>query len=572
MSVRLIRMACRVAALAIAVIAAIDPVLTIERGTPAIVTLVDMTHRGIEGIQQSLDASNAASIVTRTPTGGRIPCAPGEPCVIVADGSVAAELPGDAGPVLLVIDDEPAAPNVRLLSATFAAPHLLAGGSARIALEARGSAGRQTTILIRDGETTLGSARHQWTGDGTVAVDVPWWPPAAGPRLLRVEAVADAEESTASDNAIDVSVSIAADKLPILVFDARPSWSSTFVRRALEDDPRFAVEHRARVAPSLAVATPAGRLDAQTLDMVSVVIVGGPEALSEREAALIDRFVRVRGGTAILLPERPPIGPAARLFRTEWDERLNAEPQSLGPLSATEVLRATSVPLGSTVLATLGGRPVVALMPTGDGAVLVSGAMDAWRFRGLEFERFWRSVAAQAAFTSPALEVAFDDAPARPGTRQRFTVRRRSMQPAAVIAASAVARCGAVSSGTAPARAIRLWPAGAPATFAGEIAIGDEPVCELEVTVGESSAISGIAVTREPAVAAHPARTALEHSVMRAGGTITHAADVHSKHLGDVTATPAQVPLRPMQSPWWMLPFTLCLSVEWWLRRREGLR
>jgi hypothetical protein len=29
---------------------------------------------------------------------------------------------------------------------------------------------------------------------------------------------------------------------------------------------------------------------------------------------------------------------------------------------------------------------------------------------------------------------------------------------------------------------------------------------------------------------------------------------------------------HPMRSAWWMLPFALCLSAEWWLRRRRGLR
>jgi hypothetical protein len=30
-------------------------------------------------------------------------------------------------------------------------------------------------------------------------------------------------------------------------------------------------------------------------------------------------------------------------------------------------------------------------------------------------------------------------------------------------------------------------------------------------------------------------------------------------------------PWHPMRSPWWMLPFTLALAGEWWLRRRRGL-
>jgi hypothetical protein len=29
---------------------------------------------------------------------------------------------------------------------------------------------------------------------------------------------------------------------------------------------------------------------------------------------------------------------------------------------------------------------------------------------------------------------------------------------------------------------------------------------------------------------------------------------------------------HPMRSAWWIAPFAFCLSAEWWLRRRAGLR
>ena len=32
------------------------------------------------------------------------------------------------------------------------------------------------------------------------------------------------------------------------------------------------------------------------------------------------------------------------------------------------------------------------------------------------------------------------------------------------------------------------------------------------------------------------------------------------------------MPRRPMHSAWWIVPFAACLSAEWWLRRRQGLR
>jgi len=32
------------------------------------------------------------------------------------------------------------------------------------------------------------------------------------------------------------------------------------------------------------------------------------------------------------------------------------------------------------------------------------------------------------------------------------------------------------------------------------------------------------------------------------------------------------VSTHPWRSPWWMIPFATCLTLEWWLRRRDGLR
>jgi hypothetical protein len=40
------------------------------------------------------------------------------------------------------------------------------------------------------------------------------------------------------------------------------------------------------------------------------------------------------------------------------------------------------------------------------------------------------------------------------------------------------------------------------------------------------------------------------------------------------TAVPAatRVTVRPMRSPWWLLPFAACVSGDWYARRRRGLR
>jgi hypothetical protein len=40
------------------------------------------------------------------------------------------------------------------------------------------------------------------------------------------------------------------------------------------------------------------------------------------------------------------------------------------------------------------------------------------------------------------------------------------------------------------------------------------------------------------------------------------------------TVAPARAPVttHPMRSPWVAVPFAACLGLEWWIRRRRGLR
>jgi hypothetical protein len=432
-------------------------------------------------------------------------------------------------------------------------------------------------------------------------VDVPWWPAAAGARTLRVEAShADGEVET-FDNAIDVAVDVAAGQIPVLVFDARPSWGGTFVRRALEDDARFAVEYRARIAPAVTGGTQGGRLDADVLDRIHVLIIGGPDALTGAERSLIDRFVRVRGGTAIVLPDRLPMKAEAALIPGEWTEQLSAEPRPVGPLRSSERLQLAGAPLGS-VIAGDGARPVIVEFPVGAGAIIVSGAMDAWRHRdggadsrppdsprqagadfsppdgsrdpgpGSAFDAFWRSLAMQAAAVSGSIRIDLEPGPLLPGTTRHFTARARSMHPRENVEASAVLQCGASKSATvdAMARAVRMWPAGSAGAWSGELIVPPTTGCALEVRIGEAIGTTALAISES---ASRPAATeldALTRGVARAGGAVTTMEAVGG-------ALPVSRPRReqarvyPLRSPWWILPFAICLSAEWWSRRRSGL-
>ena len=76
-------------------------------------------------------------------------------------------------------------------------------------------------------------------------------------------------------------------------------------------------------------------------------------------------------------------------------------------LQASELLVLRALPPGSDVVARVpgsDGSPVIVSMPRGDGRLLLSGAMDAWRFRAADngaFDRFWQSTIAGLALAVP---------------------------------------------------------------------------------------------------------------------------------------------------------------------------
>ena len=340
MNERLLRGILRSIAVAIAVAALLDPVLSIERAPAIPLTLIKLTAADVAPIEREL--RRFADVQVREVVHHRLPCGPGDRCVMIADGSVDAEVPADLGqPLSMIRAGDLDGPNVRLRSVMVATgQHASAAGMARVVVDGRGVIGRRTEVRVMDTGAVVGSAGIEWTADGVQTVDVPWWPLAPGPRVLRVEATPGASEVALFDNALTTGVDVGTSRLPVLIFDARASWGSTFVRRALEDDARFLVEHRARLAPAIVAGTANGRLEARALDASAVLIVGGPDALTASDVTLIEQFVRVRGGTLVLLPDRAPSGNVARLFTGEWSERLSSEPQSVGSLKASELLEA----------------------------------------------------------------------------------------------------------------------------------------------------------------------------------------------------------------------------------------
>ena len=89
-----------------------------------------------------------------------------------------------------------------------------------------------------------------------------------------------------------------------------------------------------------------------------------------------------------------------------------------------------ALPPGADVVARVPGvdaAPVIVSMPRGDGRLLLSGAMDAWRFRAADngaFDRFWQStIAGLALAVPPPIAIGVEPPLLRPGERGDVTVR-----------------------------------------------------------------------------------------------------------------------------------------------------
>jgi len=279
----------------------------------------------------------------------------------------------------------------------------------------------------------------------------------------------------------------------------------------------------------------------------------------------------VRGGTLVMLPERPVAGPSAHLFPANGVEHLTGRAESIGPLHATEILRWNDMPATATVIGKSGSSAAIFSVPTGNGRIIVAGAMDAWRYRGLDqgaFDRFWTSLVAEGAALGEALQLQFDQVIAARGSRARFTVRDRRLEPRLTIAASAVADC---ETGT---HAIRLWPGGTVGEFTGEVPAVQQRECTVVATVDERSVTGSIAIVDRPARGTELTLAKLGRQARASGGVIAKAGEEQTvtRPLADAATMSRVVSVHPMRKPWWILPFAACLSAEWWLRRRDGLR
>ncbi len=338
----------------------------------------------------------------------------------------------------------------------------------------------------------------------------------------------------------------------------------------------------ARSALGTAVAVTTGdraRLEPQALAEVAVVLVGAPDLLTSGEVSTLERFARARGGSVVLLPDREPSGAVLRLLPGGIHARRERVPQAIGPLNASEFLaRSGQVHSDNSPLLS---RAI------GNGRVVLSTALDAWRYRNdATFERFWQSVVADAADAAgAALTVTVDTMLAKPGQHVNVIVEWRALDG---ISNDAATDATMTCSGQA-AMPIRLWSDGAPGRFRGTLRPSRPGACRVDAVLtrlredasarqARTSALTGGSARFLVSDTAQPPRAdedELTGAVSAHGGTVVSAGDAApliTRLRASVAPDRVSSQVRPLRSPWWIVPFAGCLAGEWWLRRRRGLR
>ena len=540
----------RAVAVAIAIAAAADPAVTVSGRVRPAIGLIGRHGAVIDELRRTLghefaivdgaDPAAAAFVAV----GDRYPDEPIPEAALVSTVTV------------------PAGTGVRI--ASLSTPRAIPAGTmihVDAEIVATGLRGGTTRLTASVDGVDVARASHEWKDGGPWHAVLDVVPLGVPPFVVTVSA--DGASATAL---VDV-----AERLPVLVYDARPSWTTTFVRRALENDPRFAVSGMDLASRSVAVRTnDAPRtLQSADLDRYRVVIVGGLDRLSATDLAALNRFMIERGGAVALLPDTAEVGrvfhdaPAKEALLERATPLTTQTP--LPRIDASELLR-VPLPQDARLLA----GDVIWTAPRGEGQLLFSGAMDAWRFRGPSFDRFWQSaISGLALAVRPPLSVDVTPGAIPFGESARVHVRLRGADPSQPMTVTATLSSGGV---------VRAWPDPAIGSFSALVTPSRRGVDRIDVV-----AVNGSRTERASAriVAGDHRRPVSDPIVPLALLSASHGGiDVGPNDAAKIdrwlrTAVETKTrPMRahPMRSPWWMVPFAGCLCAEWWMRRRRGLR
>jgi hypothetical protein len=384
----------------------------------------------------------------------------------------------------------------------------------------------------------------------------------------------------------------------VLVYEPRPSWATTFVRRALEDGGRVDVDAATRVSRGVRVERGAARVtlaDTAMLASFEAVVVSAPDQLDEPEVAALEFFARQRGGAVFVVLDEAAGGAWRRWIGTRdgrrrewstprpgrWTRSAGVADGEVPPLVVSDVVDLDREGRATSLVDVVDGDRVVPLLaswPLGTGRVVVSTALDAWRYREPSRSRFrdvWVDVVEQIAADAPAAVALRVDRPVvATGERIAFEVVVR----ADLWLAGSGRRLTASTTGGRPGATspVTVWPV-APGRWRGEWAVpaeaGDHVLSvrladapgEASVPIAVMSSRAGAWRSRDDA-----ARLAAAHEGVVVGANDLDPLTTRLAALAASAAVTRVRPAHPARSAWWVALFAACAGTEWWLRRRRG--
>jgi hypothetical protein len=173
-------------------------------------------------------------------------------------------------------------------------------------LQVTGAHGLTVETSLLSGEVVVQRVMREIKTDAeSVDVLLSLVPATEGLTVARVTARLTGSGAPPAVASAATAIRIQRDSWPILFYDVRPSWMSTFVRRALEDDTRFVVSSRTITSKTVATATtgsPVRLGDAASLARFKTIVVGAPDALSADDVAGLERYARERAGAVPWTP------------------------------------------------------------------------------------------------------------------------------------------------------------------------------------------------------------------------------------------------------------------------------
>ena len=572
----------RSAAFGVALLAVVDPSLTAEKRARPLVTVLAADHdvlatRVTEALERQFtvarglnDAASATILVGATmPHALRLP-----------EGPVFAVSPARRRPEFRIARID--APSAAQLNARV---------DIYVHVPVVGAAGRVLDVQLSMDGLVTGQQNAQVQTDSIIVVVGMTVAPGTGPHLLR--AISRLSGESSADSASFV-MDVRDERLPVLFFDARPSWTSTFVRRLIERDARFVVTHRTLTSRGLsntAGAAPLTLRDPDSTKGFASIVIGAPDQLTESEVAGLEFFMRRRGGRVVLNMEGRSSAAIDRLAgASRWRGAQLAAPTPITDADGVELLRGRELfwpamtPSGAVVHAFNTARdstrrPVVWSVPVGAGRLMISGAIDSWHYRGAGgdssgFDAFWSSVITGHSLSAPVpVEVQVSSSLLAPGEETTVRVTLRDAFLSNRNQRSARLRATLISD--RDSTPVRLWPDASPGVFTGKVvAPRTTGTYQLNVAAGSERASSPIVVD---AVAKGPKSDdgdLVSAFVSSRNGVVVGEADLN--RLPGLISSAVESVSRvetwhPMRSPWWIVPFALLLGAEWWWRRRNGL-